>query len=545
MLLPIGIAVGSHLAGALLGLGGRVRSLGPLRTFALASALAVVLAQLLPEALGEIGVWAILVFLGSLALPSLLGRASAKLGKANGAVGLELGYAGLVVHKIADGVGLGAYGGEHHAGHSHVDIMAALAAHTVPMVAVVAMAYQRRAGWKVAVLRVGGLALAAVFGVYVTTLVPAALYEGVEPWVTACVAGLLLHVLAHDWDIEPRTRAIGERAVDLLAIAGGGAIAFFGGHAHEGGVDLREEIGAALLDLSVRGAPPVFIGLAIAAVAIAASPKIASLRGASLGGRHALSLVEGRGAFGGIALLAAAPALGLETLLATLQLAGWPFALARAGAVIASALAIALAAHRLARLRSAAEPRSDKRALEVFDALVRHAVPWLIVGLVAAAYLRASLEVAHDGLSALLAAIASYASPLAAAPVAAVLLERGADAGAVLGGSVIGVVFSASALVQKAFGGRAAIATIVAGVLVAIAVGFAGAGVALAPPAPGPLDGWSIAPAIVCALVVLRALYRVGLSAWLATLGEAFGGHHHAQVPHEHDHAPHTVPAEA
>jgi hypothetical protein len=547
MLLPIGIAVGSHLAGALLGLGGRVRSLGPLRTFALASALAVVLAQLLPDALGAIGLWALVLFVASLALPSLLGKASARLGRANGTIGLELGYAGLVLHKVADGVGLGAYGG-HHDGHAHLDVLAALSAHTIPMVAVVAMAYQRRAGWKVAVMRVGGLALAAVLGVYVTAIVPASVFSLLEPWVTACVAGLLLHVLAHDWDVERRPRALGERVIDLIAIAAGGALAWIGGHAHEGGVDLHDEIGASLYALAIQSAPPVFAGLAVAAAAIAIGHRRSVgdvVRGASMGGKHTFGFVGSNGAFAGITFLVASPALALETVLASVQLGGWMFALARVVLALVIGLVTALVARRLVRpLPIRHDVSFSARALEAFDALVHHVVPWLLVGLVAAAYMQASItSTPAREVALVLVAIPSYASAIAATPIAAVMLGEGASAGAVLGGLALGSAIAAAVVVHKAYGARAAIATITIGTIVAAGTTFALPRVYLTPPAM-PIDWIAIAAAVPCALVVLRALWRVGLTAWLATLGEAFGAHDHVHE-HDHDHETHSVRAPA
>src|SRR5690606_12587860 len=150
MHLPIAISCASHVAGAFLGLGGRRRSLTALRTFALVSALAVVLAQLLPDALGAIGMWAVAVFGAGFALPSLTDKLAASAGRRGGSLGLELGFVGLLVHQLADGVALGAYGGEAHEGHGHGDVLFALSAHTVPLVALVTLAYQRRSDTRAA-----------------------------------------------------------------------------------------------------------------------------------------------------------------------------------------------------------------------------------------------------------------------------------------------------------------------------------------------------------------------------------------------------------
>ena len=131
------------------------------------SALAVVGAQLLPDALAEIGLWGLLVFALAMVAPTLLEKGAARLGEERGkGWGLELGYAALIVHKLADGVGLGTYASGEHADHLHLEVFVAIAAHTVPVVALVAMAYYRAGGVRAVILRSVGLAVATVAGVF-------------------------------------------------------------------------------------------------------------------------------------------------------------------------------------------------------------------------------------------------------------------------------------------------------------------------------------------------------------------------------------------
>ena len=69
---------------------------------------------------------------------------------------LEIGYVGLLLHKIGDGLGLGTYLSPLHAGHAHLDAVFAIAVHSVPMTAVVTMVYAAHRGWKNALLDARG-----------------------------------------------------------------------------------------------------------------------------------------------------------------------------------------------------------------------------------------------------------------------------------------------------------------------------------------------------------------------------------------------------
>src|SRR5262249_13028658 len=161
------------------------------------------------------------------------------------------GYVGLLLHHVGDGFGIGLYAGPMHAGHDHYDVLAALGGHTVPLAALMVLAFKTHRGSVNAALRAVGIAGAVVLGVWIADLLPIARLEAWEPWLTAVVAGLLLHIVAHGWP-EEASPTPSSRLMDFLAIAAGLAILAVGGHsdaAERGLPDLRSSMGAALLDL--------------------------------------------------------------------------------------------------------------------------------------------------------------------------------------------------------------------------------------------------------------------------------------------------------
>jgi hypothetical protein len=195
--------------------------LGYMRTFATLAAVAVVATHLLPEALHALGPLSILLFLAGWFAPALahfIGQRSTS-GRPAHAV-LEAGYWGLVVHHVADGIGLGTYTRLPASDGSHLDVIVALAAHTVPLIAVVSLAYRTTFGARSALIRSLGLALASVFGIGLSSLVAAQTIESFAPAIAAVAAGLLLHVVTHDLTEDPPTTVLG-RTIDLgVAVLG-------------------------------------------------------------------------------------------------------------------------------------------------------------------------------------------------------------------------------------------------------------------------------------------------------------------------------------
>ena len=127
----------SVLLGALLGAWQRSapRVTEPIRTFAVVAAALVVSLSLLPHALECEGLGGLLgAALGYLAIPMLerLGMAFFRRLDPHG-LRLELGYAGLLLHRFGDGVTMSVDG------HGH-GVLWALGAHEVPIVALVTLA---------------------------------------------------------------------------------------------------------------------------------------------------------------------------------------------------------------------------------------------------------------------------------------------------------------------------------------------------------------------------------------------------------------------
>jgi zinc transporter ZupT len=202
MLLPLSIAVGSVALGTLLGLlrrehGALVRAI---QTLALAAAVWVALGDLLPQALDELGGWALVAFAIPVPLPALARRALGPglRASAGGSAGLELGYAALVLHRVVDGMVLGMYGGAG-VGALRPPLLLAVGAHEVPISAAVALRFTQRDGIGPALVRAAGLALSSCAGVLLTGQAPAALLQRIDPWAQAVIAGLLVHIAWSEW----------------------------------------------------------------------------------------------------------------------------------------------------------------------------------------------------------------------------------------------------------------------------------------------------------------------------------------------------------
>jgi zinc transporter ZupT len=195
LILPALIAIASVACGAALGFlrGDARRPLRAIQLAALAAALGVALLQLLPEALEALGGVALVAF--ALPLVPLLRPAS----HSARALAVELGYAALLLHQLADGVLLGAYGGVIHPARAHLPLLAAVALHTIPVGAAVALSFDRRDGRRAALGRVAGMAGASLLGVALTGWIPIEVARRVDPWASAVIAGLLLETVLQGW----------------------------------------------------------------------------------------------------------------------------------------------------------------------------------------------------------------------------------------------------------------------------------------------------------------------------------------------------------
>lgn len=209
----LAIAGSGVLAGALLGLrpSRAATWVDPLRAAGLGSGLLAVFVQLLPEAASDLGLLALLPFAVAVTLTGsvewLMFRrtaghdehAHAHAHAVDARANLELGLFALGLHQLVEGVALGALASEPGAATlSNGGALFALAAHTIPVVAVFVLAARQVLGLGGALARSALLFGASTGGVALSS---SALVLGwvsrSEGWVHAAVAGLLLHAILH------------------------------------------------------------------------------------------------------------------------------------------------------------------------------------------------------------------------------------------------------------------------------------------------------------------------------------------------------------
>jgi hypothetical protein len=525
--------------------GARPIVLGLLRTFAATAAAVVVLTHLLPDALSGAGLWGALAFLVGLLAPlglhGLTERlASRKAGLSEARLALEAGFIGLLVHHVGDGLGIGTYAALPGGVLQHLDVILALIAHTVPLVAVVTLAYRGEYGLSVALRRATALALASVVGVLVSFAVPGAALSAASAWIGALVSGVLLHVVTHDW-LEDLPQSEGARVLDLSAAGLGLSLVLLGGHEAAGHEASHGEAGHALLESAMvtaqRSAPFLLIGLALTfALGDRVHAELGKL-GKSLPIRVGTRL--------GFAFGADGLALGLAsygvvwTLAALLATALVPLV---AGAVAMLAVAIAgeeAAKDTTSRLAEAPPEATDR--LRRFD---RSTAIW-VVAVALAAVFQSALPA-----GALLGSVGSVSELLVSGALGVLLgtggpsvvalgalTEKGLSPGAALLGALLSSALGWGALrsLGRHIGARALLPTLIWLVCLTAALGI---GVNQIAPVPSPLKFPAsvsrISLYVVLLLLLVRA-QRVGVRRWLAGwFAEGAHTHHHH---HHHDHA--------
>ena len=225
------MVVGSVAAGAVLGLlaPGRGRWVDAIRTFAIVSAVAVVVGRLIPDAVSAGGPLVLMAVAGAFIAPWLIERAGHEDPEHDhsSTKGLELSYWGLALHKLGDGFALGAFTGEAHSGHHHGDTITAIAAHSVPVTALITLAFTAAHGRKSGIRRAMGLAVIGALGVILAQRTSFGDWTQSEPWIEAAVSGLLLHVVTHDWAHEHERPAL-PGWPQVLAIAAGVSVLLLG-----------------------------------------------------------------------------------------------------------------------------------------------------------------------------------------------------------------------------------------------------------------------------------------------------------------------------
>ncbi len=537
--------------------GAHHRVLSPLRSFALASVLVAIALHLLPEALAAAGPAVLVVFVVGVALPSALSRLVGLLGggsaAAHGPVAGALAIAGVLLHQAGDGLALASFTGPEHAGHVHWDVVVGIAVHTVPLAAVITLASVERRGRRAAIVSGVGMALALLAGLLLGRSGGTEIGTDAAPWISAAVAGLLVHVLTHDVPSPPRTAAA--RSIELVAIVIGVAlpiVAMLGGDPHELAEHGAEPAAhadepsalAAIGEVALRVAP--FALAALLVTVLARRGLAAWLRHGATGARALLiaplaaacacelgplarALAAGRAR---LALAVAAPELHVVTIALTIAMLGWRFALARV------ALGVVLAGV-LARLFERAVSMRVRRAPPItLDEQVLHTTPWLVAGVVGAGL--AQLAIPPDALAStggawldVLVAVAvgavAFVCAPAATPVAAVLVERGLPPAAALAALAVGNAATAWRAVR---GQRDRRTRALALALIGAIAGGAAMLLTLvrwpsAAPHVAPAWSWQLVPLVGLGVLLLRAWWRYGLAAWIEPLHG--GEHHHHQ----------------
>lgn len=494
MLLPAAVAVAAVALGLVLGLlpSGRARLAGPLRTFALAAALTVVVTHLLPEAFVELGAPALFVFAAATALPAwarVVGRLAG--GGEHSHAGLAAGYVGLLIHHVGDGLGLGAYG-DSSGGHAHSDVLLALAVHTVPLVAVVSFAFRSKGGTRAAVLASGGLAAASVLGVAVSGLVPHELTHSLSGWIAAGVAGLLVHVVTHDLerDLPDTTPA---RFLDLAAVALGVGVSLLGGEAE------LAALRAILLETLTRDLVAVAPGILVAVI-------VAALLG---GLSHPIAVRW-------LSPLPA-PVFGLDGIACAVALGGGRFGLLFGVGLLLVTRAVALRA----------DPNKttalDEHRAQGTLAAITTLLPWLGSGALVASLIRlvpagSLAEVSRPAVLGLVlfVALPSRMAACTAVLVSVALYERGLAPGPALAFALVAAAAATSTLRAEPRPSRGrALWALTATALVGVGVGATPTGspapTSSLPPAVG-LAALALLGAVALAIVFFRGLRGVMLA---------------------------------
>lgn len=228
---PIAIIVLSVALGAVVGLvaPGRGRLLDAIRTFAIVSSVAVVVGRLIPDAVRAGGPLVLIAVAVAFLTPWLIERVAHEDPEHDhsSTMGLELSYWGLMVHKVGDGLALGSFTGHAHAGHHHGDVLTAIAVHSVPVVALMTLAFTSAHGRASGIRRAIGLAAGGSLGVVLAQLTSLGAWTQGEAWIEAAVSGLLLHVVTHDWAHEHDSPAL-PGWPQVMAIAAGVGVLLLG-----------------------------------------------------------------------------------------------------------------------------------------------------------------------------------------------------------------------------------------------------------------------------------------------------------------------------
>jgi uncharacterized membrane protein YraQ (UPF0718 family) len=555
----------SVLCGAVLTMMGAARPtvLLPLRSFAMAALLTSVLLHLLPEAVAEAGGWTLIAFVAGVILPNaltVLARPNARQ-RGHNTVIMVFGLGGVLLHQLGDGIALGAFSSGQHASHVHWDLVLGIAAHTVPLTAVLAL--RARNPKSIAVVAAMMIAAAAL-GMIIATTSAGELAIKWLPWVTAVVAGLLLHILAHDSPMV--NRSVSVRSVETAVLAGVAMPMLLTtshaehDHAAASVINIAERLGAwALWTL-----PVVTLGIvAIAAIGIVARRQQRPLSTSNALGATFAEFITGApcscdaptrapmlatrsGWFAACLFLFAGPVLAPDALVLGWSTFGWQLAMIRVGVIVIVALLAARLMSNSTPKRFDATQDGSIEPVSAFslDELLVHRGPWIIAGIIVAAFLDLALEGRGSALfasntTAIFAMLGigavSYVCASAAAPIAACLMIHGLSPAAALGWIMFGACTNISTLrtiynISKAAVPLLIVVSLAVIVPVMLLVSRVFEPIVISRIAPfADAAIWRIVVAAIFVALMLRSLWRFGLGAWLEPIVGNDHGHDHHQ----------------
>ncbi len=421
--------------------------------------------HLLPHALEAAGWWAALAALLGLLLPMLTERV---LAVGHGGL-VALAVAGLALHTAADGAAI-------RMGDLHLGLGVTL--HRIPVGLLVWWAVGPRRGAALLVGLAGATCLGFALGGVVSTFVAAPALGAFQ----AFVVGSLMHVVVHhaspaqlhdheaghdhghhdfhDCHDHPEEAEADHSArwAGLGALGAGLSLAALGhgehGHEHElvhlalGAAPalLLAYLGAGLVRAFVPGGGPPDTGSGLSAALWGVGLGLRSpARSCDLLPLYRRLLGSGAPAAAAVAVLLATPALSFEAVFLSIPFLGLELTgLRLVGAALVALLAALVVGPRIRRAPQPS-PSTPRPGLAGglrygFGPLVDHTLPWVLLGLAVAAAFEpfadpawwSLLPVGAAVLFFSLVGVPFYVCAAGITPVAAVLLQRGAPAGAVL-----------------------------------------------------------------------------------------------------------------
>jgi hypothetical protein len=503
----------SVAVGVVLGLWQRVaaRTTGPIRTFAVVAAGLVVALSLLPHAIASEGVAGLCVALLGIALvPALERLVRVPFRNVNAeTLRLELGFAGLLVHRFGDGVVMAVEG------HGS-ELSWAVGAHEIPIVALVTLAYARR-GLAPALVRAVLLGLASSLGFWLVRAMPDAWHD-FHGWVDAIAAGILVHIVAYE-ALPERLETARERASDGLGAVLGLLIVLWPSFEQQPEVP---NIARAVLGAALRAAPFLLLGLAGSAALLVYR-------------RRSQPTLTRPG------VNAARPWPAVEAFTLAAGCLGWRVGLGYWLVATLLAWLTQLAVQRLAPPPSADDtapaPGASLRFWAVAEGLILRVGGWIALGLLAACYIESfvaaepalrTLGLGARGAFVLALALPASVCTAGAVPIAAALVGKGLSPVLAVAGLALGPVLGAGlgALARAGLGKPRAVLMLSPLALVGIALALwldatlAPAGMPVPPSTASALE-WAAFAAL--AALGVRSVWRVGIRGWLGSSLQALG----------------------